>query len=102
MTFPLCYHVIQVLAISETEYFQAMGNVNFVPIFGEWFARFFPILLFLGLSLKALDVYDKALRMLGLGEEFGGEGRSVSDEHHKGELALQAALSSNSDSAVSI
>lgn len=69
MVFPLCFHVIQVLALEETEYQEAMGSLYLVPFFGETFMRLFPILLIIFLLLKFFEVYEKLLKVFGISEE---------------------------------
>jgi hypothetical protein len=88
MVFPLCFHVLSVLTLDDSDYMTVMGNVKLVPVFGETFPRIFPVVLLVFLLLKAFEVYDKVLRLFGLGEDFGDQQLSRIEEVERGKQVV--------------
>lgn len=92
MVFPLCFHVVQVLGLENTEYNQKMVNVHLVPVFGESFMRFFPILLLFFISLKIFEIYDKLLILFGLRIELSGKSISDDERIKRAKVILENAI----------
>ena len=59
----------QIVGVENSAYKTIMGQIWVVPVFGESFARFFPMLLMFFAVLKCCDIYGKCLYFFGLNEE---------------------------------
>jgi hypothetical protein len=63
---PLCYNYLLLIKVTDTAFNEVMGVINLVPVIGQQFAIFFPLLIIIFVALNLFNVYDKILAMLGL------------------------------------
>lgn len=70
IAFPLVYNYLFVLRIPDhpaTTFEEMQGLMNVVPLLGESFAEYFPLLILIVALLTLSNTYSKLLNMLGLG-----------------------------------
>lgn len=67
---PLCYNFLLFIKVTHTEYVRIMGIIDIVPVLGNQFAVFFPLLLIIFCALNYFHVYGKLMNSLGM-SQFG-------------------------------
>lgn len=68
LTAPLCYNFLLLIKVTHTEYARIMGIIDIVPVLGNQFAVFFPLLLIIFCGLNYFHVYGKLLTALGMNQ----------------------------------
>lgn len=63
---PLIYNFLLFIKVSGTEFQKVMGVINLVPIFGNEFSKFFPMLIVVFAILNAFDFYTWLMVKLGV------------------------------------
>jgi len=64
---PLCYHFLLLIRVRGTTFQQFMGKMNVVPVLGESFNDFFPMIIVLLCVFNLLNIYSRIVRCLTLG-----------------------------------
>jgi len=59
LTAPLCYNFLMFIKVTHSEFFVVMKIIDVVPILGNVFTTFFPLLLIVFCSLNFFKVYSR-------------------------------------------
>lgn len=65
---PLCYNFILFIKIEDSVFYKVYGVLNLVPILGEIFSLFFPLMLVVFVLLNLFDVYSKIMTKIGMSQ----------------------------------
>lgn len=63
---PLCFNFLNILNIENAALNKALGNINLVPVLGESFPMYFPLVLIFLVIFNFFDMYDKIASQFGL------------------------------------
>ena len=65
---PLCYNFILFIKIKSSVFNKVYGVLNLVPILGQMFSLFFPLMLVVFVLLNLFDVYSKIMTKIGISQ----------------------------------
>jgi len=66
LTAPLSYNFLHFIKVEDTQFYKVMGVIDVIPVVGNEFALFFPLLLVVFCALNYFHVYGKVMKSLGL------------------------------------
>ena len=90
LTSPLCFNFLLFIKVNGTAFSQVMGIIDFVPVFGESFSEFFPLVLLLFCALNLFQIYSRLLNWLGI-SRFRFSDSFKDDKIQEGKILLQKA-----------
>lgn len=90
LTSPLSFNFLLFIKVSGTSFSDVMGIIDFVPVFGENFSEFFPMILLLFCALNLFQIYSRLLAWLGM-SRFRFSDNSNEDKIQEGKMLLQKA-----------
>ena len=90
LTSPLSFNFLLFIKVKGTAFSQVMGIIDFVPVFGDNFSKFFPLILLLFCALNLFQIYSRLLNWLGI-SRFRFSNSFKDDKIQEGKILLQKA-----------
>lgn len=90
LTSPLSFNFLLFIKVSGTAFSQVMGIIDFVPVLGESFSEYFPLILLVFCALNLFQIYSRLLNWLGI-SRFRFSTSFKDDKIQEGKILLQKA-----------